>query len=77
VVDNRSSADPGEFWVGSEGTAELFVSGPINSVSMDISNNSVSPELMNATVHVLPGGVIDLTGRLNVGWFGGNASLIV
>jgi len=76
TVDNLSMAAVGEFWVGATGTAELFVLGTINSASMDITNWQ-DPGTTTGTVNVLPGGVVNLAGRLTVGGWGGNASLLI
>ncbi len=75
TVDNLSMASSGKFSVGANGIAELFVSGTIKSDSMEITNWESFGSI--GTVHVLPGGVVDLAGRLTVDFGFGTGSLII
>jgi len=76
-VDNQSVAANGELWVGAGGgTGELFVSGVLDTVTLDITSpGSGAPT--KGIVNILNGGVVNVTDRLTVGFWGGDASLII
>jgi len=77
TVDNQSVSATGEVWVGGpSGTGEMFVSGTLNAIHLDITCPGCGAPSVGI-VNVLPGGIVNLTGRLTVGGWGGDASLLI
>ena len=76
ILDNRTSAAVGELAVGYGGTGTLNVYGTVYTKSMDITNWG-SPTSSTGIVNVFAGGIVVDSGRLTVGAWGGNGSLVI